>query len=220
MADEADKRSVHTDALATLGKIIDETQKRDAIHLAVEPVIAGEDLKPGQHITVENGIARKTRIGEGLGIVDPFLPKTVMQGERFWFVMYPRTIRSLRHVWSHPAFPDEAPLEGLPSEMNAIQVFEGDGERHDPKTRKARETAAAEAWLRQYAQRVNHAIDNPQQAYETLMDDIRNKAITYRGTDMHSLGDLKDADELRENASIVLGHEVRWEEFEYFSCSC
>jgi hypothetical protein len=42
-------RSVATDALATLGTIIDDTQKRDAIHIAVEPVIAGERLRPGDH---------------------------------------------------------------------------------------------------------------------------------------------------------------------------
>ena len=41
----SDKRSVATDALETLGTIIDDTQKRDAIHLAVEPVVAGERLQ-------------------------------------------------------------------------------------------------------------------------------------------------------------------------------
>lgn len=37
----ADKRSIHTDALHTLGTIIGEGEKRDAIHIAVEPCIAG-----------------------------------------------------------------------------------------------------------------------------------------------------------------------------------
>lgn len=103
----ADKRTVSTDALETLGAIIDDKQKRDAIHLAVEPVIAGEDLDPGCHITVRAGVAMKTAAGAGLGIVDPFLTVTVKKGKRFWFVMYPRQVRSLRHVWTHPAFPDD-----------------------------------------------------------------------------------------------------------------
>ena len=104
-------RTVTTDALETLGEIHIRAEKRDAIHLAVEPVEAGERLLPGQHITIEKGIARAAAIGQGMGIVDPFLARPVKTGERFWFVMYPRMVRSLRHVWTHPAFPDE-PMVG------------------------------------------------------------------------------------------------------------
>jgi hypothetical protein len=42
----ADNRPVATDALATLGTIIDKTAARDAIHLAVEPVVAAHTLRP------------------------------------------------------------------------------------------------------------------------------------------------------------------------------
>lgn len=45
----ADNRSISTDALATLGTIIKDGG-RDAIHLAVEPVIAGEELRPAADI--------------------------------------------------------------------------------------------------------------------------------------------------------------------------
>jgi hypothetical protein len=95
------KRKVSTDALETLGMIINETQKRDAIHLAVEPVIAKERLLPGQNVGV-NGTTENP-----VGIVDPFLKQPVEVGERFWLVVYPRQIHSLRHVWTHPDFPDE-----------------------------------------------------------------------------------------------------------------
>lgn len=95
-----DKRKASTDALETLGMIIDETQKRDAIHLAVEPVIAKERLLPGQNVGV-NGITENP-----MGIVDPFLKNPVEIGQRFWLVVYPRQINSLRYVWTHPAFPD------------------------------------------------------------------------------------------------------------------
>lgn len=99
------ERPVTTDALETLGTIHITPQHRDAIHLAVEPVIAGVDLLPGQHIVVDNGVAWPTAIGGGLGIVDPFLKLPVERGQPFWFVMYPRQVHTLRHVWTHPAFP-------------------------------------------------------------------------------------------------------------------
>lgn len=99
-----DKRNVHTDALETLGMIIDETAKRDAIHLAVEPVIAKQPLAPGQHVTVD-GRACNEWSDLAVGIVDPFLNENVNRGERFWLVVYPRQITSLRHVWEHPKFP-------------------------------------------------------------------------------------------------------------------
>jgi hypothetical protein len=47
MSENSDKRTVHTDALETLGNIIGPQEKRDAIHLAVCPVIAQEQLLPG-----------------------------------------------------------------------------------------------------------------------------------------------------------------------------
>ncbi|MEO6305106.1 MAG: hypothetical protein ABIP51_18250 [Bacteroidia bacterium] len=98
-----EKRSVHTDALETLGKMIDDTAERDAIHLAVEPCIAGEILTAGEHIGIVNGLATK-KTEKKLGIVDPFLNEVVVKGERFWLIVYPRTITSLRHVWAHPDF--------------------------------------------------------------------------------------------------------------------
>lgn len=103
----ADKRAVHTDALETLGMIHFKPEARDAIHLAVEPVVAGEELQPGQKIKLLNGEAVWAKRGDALGIVDPFLPRAVQQGERFWLVILPRMITSLRHVWEHPAFPKE-----------------------------------------------------------------------------------------------------------------
>lgn len=105
-------RKVSTDALETLGTIIDETQKRDAIHLAVEPTEASERLYPGQSVELIGGRATLAKTGKGVGIVDPFLTGPVQPGQRFWLVLYPRMVTSLRHVWTHPAFTDtpEAPL--------------------------------------------------------------------------------------------------------------
>jgi hypothetical protein len=42
--------------------------------------------------------------------VDPYLKSPVMPGQRFWLFLYPQSISSLRHVWSHPAFGEEGAL--------------------------------------------------------------------------------------------------------------
>lgn len=107
----ADKRTVSTDALETLGMVHFKPEARDAIHLAVEPVEAGEELKPGEDIGIgDDGKAYGSDMAnhgfKRVGIVDPFLPRNVQPGERFWLVVYPRMISSLRHVWDHPDFPE------------------------------------------------------------------------------------------------------------------
>lgn len=112
-------RTPSTDALETLGMIHFKPEHRDAIHLAVDPVTAGTSLAPAQKIGIVNGIAYPsgTVLGDKTkvpyhGIVDPFLPVpgggdiAVLQGQRFWFVMAPRMVTSLRHVWAHPDFPE------------------------------------------------------------------------------------------------------------------
>lgn len=101
----ADKRSVATDALETLGTIIGENEKRDAIHLAVEPVIAAHNMDAGAHVGLMSDGRASELTDKKLGIVDPFLPSGVVAGEKFWLVVYLRQITSLRHVWEHPDFP-------------------------------------------------------------------------------------------------------------------
>lgn len=130
--------TVATDALATLGTIIDENAGRDAIHLAVEPVIAVEKLYPGQHVGfVDGGVSS---VGKHIGIVDPFIAGFVAPGQRFWLVVYPRTITSLRHVWEHPAFEvAEAP---------PVQTTD---------------MSPSERWLRNYAEEID-------ETFSTLME--------------------------------------------------
>lgn len=105
----ADKRKVSTDALETLGTIIGPNEKRDAIHLAVIPAEASATLFPGQSVSYRDGVASPDP--NGIGIVDPFLADYVHAGQRFWFVLRPRLITSLRHVWTHPDLPDETGAE-------------------------------------------------------------------------------------------------------------
>lgn len=80
---------------------------RDAIHVAVIPVEAGERLLVGQHVRIVDGRAWGTPAvsADAVGIVDPFLRRQdVARGVSFYLLLYPGTITSLRHEWSHPMF--------------------------------------------------------------------------------------------------------------------
>ena len=106
---------------------------RDAIHIAVAPVTCDEIVRPGQHVAIA-GDGNKVYVeGEAVGIVDPFLTGLVPIGTPFWLLLYPQTITSLRHEWTHPAFAN-APVSP------AVEL--------------------SNAWLRRFASRVGFSYDD------------------------------------------------------------
>ena len=187
----ADKRSVHTDALATLGTIIRETEKRDAIHLAVEPIVAAERLLPGQHIGIVDGKASK-KAEKKLGIVDPFIDDIVMPGERFWLIVYPRQITSLRHVWEHPDF-------GQAIEKKEIT---------DPKE-------LSMEWIRQFADRICQHPDSLMRAASKWIED---EEYTYDNSESYK-DHWDEFPEFWKHYKIVTGNSPRNEQ-SFFTCSC
>ncbi len=194
-----DKRTVSTDALETLGMIHTREEKRDAIHLAVIPAEAREYLAPGWHVRFENGKAYPVPTGEGIGIVDPFLPRALQPGEKFWLVIYPRVITSLRHVWTHPKLPDELGVVADP--------YAG--------------MSASEKWIRQWAATV------PLE-YETVMmgadDMVRSLRKGIYGEYLCFGGLLEGSyvpDEFWPHYENVRGEQVADEHRQsFFTCSC
>lgn len=94
-----------------LGQIIENEAFKDAIHVAVAPVVAGHTLKPGSHIGFyQDGTVGCTSNDRSephpvfIGIVDPFIKQSIQKGEKFWMILYPNTVTGLRHEWDHPAF--------------------------------------------------------------------------------------------------------------------
>lgn len=89
-----------------IGQLVRNDEQRDAIHIAVAPVVATQILAPGQHISVVPSTRPMHAHKEGttVGIVDPFLKNPVQIGELFYIFLYPGTITSLKHDWTHPAF--------------------------------------------------------------------------------------------------------------------
>lgn len=104
------------EALDSLGMKIGPGQQPDAIHLAVMPAEAAHEMLPGEPVGLEEGKASLS--AKHIGIVDPFLTDPVQEGEHFWLVINPRTITSLRHVWTHPDIEsDEAEDQKARSEQ-------------------------------------------------------------------------------------------------------
>lgn len=190
----ADKRKVSTDALETLGTIIGEGEGRDAIHLAVEPVIAGQRLRPGEDIGIENGVAVIN--DNPIGIVDPFLKEVVKKGQRFWLVIYPRQITSLRHVWSHPAFEDQP-----------VTITESNKHTYEYET--------AVVWVNNYANELGVDYDDLMHNAEAY---IRNGYIWTRGDEFEG---VYTKDEFWTHYATIKNITLDDEDTgNFFSCAC
>lgn len=176
-----------------LGKIIDgTTQQRDAIHIAVAPVIAVEGLMPGQHIAL-TGEGQET-VGLGtderpaIGIVDPFLKFPIRPGERFWMFLYPNTITSLRHEWSHPAF-------------SAIKAA----------------TEGSQAWIEAFAAEMDQTYSRlmgAAQRWVEYEDYTRDDEEGYKSVDYAKWPIFW------KHYEIVTGTKVKDHEATFFTCSC
>jgi hypothetical protein len=211
-----EKHTTHTDALDTLGTLIGPDEKRDAIHLAVIPAVCGAaKLHPGEHVYYDgdSGAAFPVPVGEGVGIVDPFLRAgTVNPGDRFWLVVYPREITSLRHVWEHPAFPPSGETETVLTAPVVHEVREIDGNEYTPDD--------SETWLRAalsgyYSDDID---DDDMDSFDALIDKIADPYddyVTIRGTEAHeSIGSsIYDHIENMKGTTIIRRATS-------FSCSC
>lgn len=203
-----------SEALDTLGTApLPDGLGRDAIHLAVIPAIAEAPILPGAHVAYDHETLIASRRAPGdetaVGIVDPFLTSPVLAGERFWLIVYPRTVTSLRHEWEHPAIPTVA-------RVAPVQI-EGD-------------RAEAEAWLR--ANIGDHGIGEPGDdrwdygdTFETVVAkaesgqfDAYGDGVSYlliSGTDAH--GAIPH--EFWRQVEIYVGHPIT-NRATYWSCSC
>jgi hypothetical protein len=206
----SDKRTVSTDALETLGTIIGPNEKRDAIHLAVIPAVAGANLRRGADVCIDRDGLAVNAYGEdgespAVGIVDPFLPRNttdygvdVKPGERFWLVIYPRKITSLRHVWSHPAFPEE---------VAALEAQVADAREESRK------------WLEAFATRLfsyepsHYDTGEPVSRLQTLLDGAEY------GTDIEYGEGTKPTDEFWMHYERYTGRKVATRH-EWFRCAC
>lgn len=187
-----------------IGQLLNGTEQRDAIHIAIAPVVAVRTLNPGTPITFVDDDMMKVDICPkpvSIGIVDPYLERAARPGDRFYMFVNPNTITSLRHEWTHPAFKD-----GL---------------------RELRDITASEEWLRDYCN--NHVAppfrvlmaalkSEDGQAYDVASDVsviIENGYISVCGRDACAA----IPDEFWTHAEIVTGKKFT-DKPGHFSCSC
>lgn len=196
------------DAVATMGEVLpDDVGGRDAVHVAVIAVRAATALSPGQRVGVERKPDGEyvARVGSGtteaIGIVDPFLDANLKEGERFWLYLYPRSITSLAHRWTHPAFAD-----------NAANT------QYSPPSEKL----VSEQWLKDFCAHADcpgfHAVMGKA---EHIADggsgsNWDDEYMHFDGMDAH--GEIPE--EFWRHVEIVLGRPIIGTKATYFSCSC
>lgn len=176
-----------------LGQIITTPQARDAIHIAVVPVVADDKLRPGEKVWLENGKARLGSINS-IGVVDPFLLGSVEPGQTFWLFLNPGSITSLRHEWTHPAFAAPAPIPA--------------------------DKSASEQWLRDFAQRSDcpgyFELMGKAAAFCDGDTGWSEEYLHFDGSDAH--GEIPP--EFWTHFEVVTGKRPEGAKPTYFSCSC
>lgn len=176
-----------------LGSLIPNTESpgKDAVHMAVAPVVAGSTLFPGDRVAF-NSSRGAVRSDDPIGIIDPFLPPRIPipAGQKCWLLLFPGSVTGIRHEWNHPAFPMEV---SPPADDAAIST--------------------SKAWIADYA------LDIAGHGYESFMDDVRGGQIFYSGRYLWSSGEVEEPDRLMHHLSVVLGRPVSLHDFSY-GCSC
>ena len=188
-----DSGSLPGTALETMGETHDVDFGQDAVHIATVSVEAGDRLFPGQHVGLDEDLRATTKTKDLLGIVDPFINGQIFPGTRFWLFLYPRTITSLRHAWTHPGY-DEAVKN---STVNKLK----------------NEIEESKVWLEDFANSMGFS-------YSTLMEALENGNNDYAtvyGSD--ASGEIPES--LWPHYERVTGRKRgEHDEPKYFSCSC
>lgn len=174
-----------------LGTILTKPMGRDALHVAIVDVIASELLHPGEFINFVPGSTTEVKSDdEGIGIIDPYLRSTVKRGDRVWMFLLPNTVTSLRHVWTHPAFP--APF-GPPD--------------------NSKEKEASQEWIENYASGLGLTFEELMLGADSYLKD---GDYLCRGSNLE--GEYT-SDEFWDHYEVLKGFKVTKRD-SFFSCSC
>lgn len=167
-----------------LNKPPTKNDTRDAIHIAIIPLIAGEDFWHKDPVRLGSD---KTKgycgaYGSCIGIVNPWRKGPVKKGELFWCVLNPDTVTGMKHYWQHPDFPNEVTIESLTEEISVESIIE------KPMNEQSEEEHLI--WLKTFADEWN--FDLNELIFNAKSTDQENdwRCVVAQGHDLHSIGDL------------------------------
>lgn len=164
------------DTQKLIGKTLPEGVDRDAIHIAVLPVTLSGDAhnryyEPGCPVRFVQG--SRTHVERALdpvypdkariGILDPFLTDAQLPGTRVFVFLYPNTVTSLKHAWTHPL----------------VDTTEA-------------QKAASEAWLQGFAGRWRMNYDDLLEAATDRTAGQWSNYVTAMDRDLHSFEELEE----------------------------
>jgi hypothetical protein len=218
-----------------LGSIIPALRdvNRDAVHIAVAPVFAGERLVPGDKVVVVDGHAFKVDryeyAGQSIGVVDPFLTTSLKVKDRFWLYLNPGSITSLRHEWTHPAL-DTAPVAKKAKKTDApivpVTVIE-DSKAFEPPTELLTQVAEAKEWLTVFGDKYGVEYDELLESAHRYLDTGEYYYGPNRETEDGYWGGfsggeyIDDPETFWRHFQTVTGrHVAKGDRDNYFTCSC
>ena len=178
-----------SETISELGKILTGEHGRDAIHIAVAPAVAVTVLAPGDHVgLVDGGVGPCEK---PIGIVDPFLKTRVTPGQQFWLFLYPMTITSLRHEWTHPAFAGAVAASPEADSRRWIEAFAAANDKT-----YAQMMRAGSLW-------------------------VEDEEYTYDNSEAYKDGPYyEQIGEFWKHYEIVTGTKVKDHKATFFTCSC
>ena len=218
-----------------IGKLINGDAAKDAIHIATIPLVALETLSPGQHIGINQNFKASSVANKHIAIVDPFLKQPVLAGQKFWGFMYPGSIESLRHDWTHPDIRDDRQVLDAFAASLGITYDEliSLGKENKVELAKQDKKAKAKKWLEDFAAEVpyydyGHDYNGKRigYTYDYVLEigkQAREKAYVCVGDDSTQDYFNDHKEEFMKNIAIVLDQEYDPDNEEnrpYFSCAC
>lgn len=210
-----------------IGQIITgQGQQRDAIHIAVVPMKVqdpnGRGLYAGMRVKLARGKVDTVRSWDEdedpedacIGIVDPFIKTSwdsrINEGEEVWVFLFPGTITSLRHDWTHPRIPHEAPPKPEGCGLTEAQLVRWTEMRLEGKVK-----IHSDKWMQEYCDSIDEDVKD---IMDAAYDAVHHGGYYSKGG---KFGGMHLPGEFWDHYYVLTGENVPDKgRMSFFSCGC